>query len=184
VQDALGASRVLDLEGAAVGRAAAWLITNCEGAALHRDRLRHRFDDFDPDTRDRFIAGNLLPAGWYYRAQAVRGWWRGQMSRVFREVDLIIAPATPCTAPLLGTRTLRVAGQEQALRPNLGLFTQPFSAIGLPVCSVPLRDRESGLPIGVQLVAAPWREDLCLRAARHLESIGTTLSSLPGQAAV
>ena len=183
VQSALGASSVIDLEGAAAGRAAAFLITNCEGGALHRDRLRHRLDDFDPDTRDRLIAGNLLPAGWYHRAQAVRGWWRDQMDAVFREVDLIIAPATPCPAPELGTRVLRLAGKDQLLRPNLGLFTQPFSAIGLPVCSAPLEDRESGLPIGVQLVAAPWREDICLRAAHHLESIGTTLSSPPDLAA-
>ncbi|MEM1112526.1 MAG: AtzE family amidohydrolase [Pseudomonadota bacterium] len=179
VSAALGVEQALQLEGAAEGRAAAYLITNAEGGALHRERLQRRLIDFDPDTRDRFIAGNLLPAGWYQRAQAVRARWRQQMAEVFGQVDIIVAPATPCVAPYLGAQTLRINGKDEALRPNLGLFTQPFSAIGLPVCSVPLADPDSGLPIGVQLVAAPWREDLCLRVAAFLESSGVTLASSP-----
>ena len=94
------------------------------------------------------------------------------MLEVFKDVDVIIAPCTPCSAPLLGTKVLRVNGEDQLLRPNLGLFTQPFSAIGLPVCSVPLMSKRSELPIGVQVVAAPWREDLCLRVAHTLEQRG------------
>lgn len=178
VCEALGVERELPLEGADAGRSAAYLITNAEGAALHRERLRGRAADFDSDTRDRFLAGNLWPAGWYVRAQAVRRWWLEQMLEVFREVDLIIAPATPCQAPLVGTRTLEVRGEELPLRPNLGLFTQPFSAIGLPVACVPLQHPD-GLPIGVQLVAAPWREDICLRAAHVLEQMGVSASGRP-----
>ncbi len=181
VASALGARQTLALEGADAGRSAAYLITNAEGAALHVDRLRQRPQDFDRDTRERFLAGCLWPAQWYVRAQAVRRWWLEQMLETFREVDLIIAPATPCTAPLVGTRTLKVRGEEQLLRPNLGLFTQPFSAIGLPVVSVPLLSAASQLPIGVQLVAPPWREDLCLRAARELERQGVTLATPPAQ---
>ncbi|MFV8816283.1 AtzE family amidohydrolase [Haliea sp. E17] len=181
VASALGAQTRLPMTGADEGRSAAYLITNAEGAALHRQRLQTRLPDFDADTRDRFLAGSLWPAGWYVRAQAVRRWWLDQMLAVFREVDLVIAPATPCCAPLVGTRTLNVRGEEQLLRPNLGLFTQPFSAIGLPVVSVPLLSPASGLPIGVQLVAPPWREDLCLRAARALELQGVTLAGGPPQ---
>ncbi|MCY4213588.1 MAG: AtzE family amidohydrolase [Gammaproteobacteria bacterium] len=172
VADALGARQSLVLDGAAQGRAAAYLITNGEGAALHRQRLLSRPEDFDIDTRDRFLAGCLLPAAWLLRAQAVRRWWQAKMLEAFATVDVIAAPCTPCSAPLLGAKTLRIDGEDQPLRPNLGLFTQPFSAIGLPVCSVPLRSAATGLPIGVQLVAPPWREDLCLRAAAALEALG------------
>jgi len=51
------------------------------------------------------------------------------------------------------------------------MLTQPISFLGLPVVSVPLTTA-SGLPIGVQLIAPPWREDLCLRAAWALEQRG------------
>lgn len=169
---ALGATREEPLPGAAAGRAAAYLVTNAEGAALHGRHLRERVDDFDPDTRDRFLAGALLPAGWYLRAQAARRAWREEMAALFRRTDLLVAPCTPCPAPALGTRYLDLAGRRELLRPNLGLFTQPFSCIGLPAASVPLWLPGEALPIGVQLVAAPWREDLCLRAAQVLADAG------------
>ena len=93
------------------------------------------------------------------------------MLALFDEVDVILAPATPCPAPLLGQRTLRLGAEEVPLRPNLGLFTQPTSCIGLPVAVTPLEGPD-GLPIGVQIITAPWREDLCLRTAAALEAAG------------
>ena len=63
---------------------------------------------------------------------------------------------------------LRIDGRDLPLRPNLGLLAQPFSCIGLPIVTVPVL-APGELPIGVQIVASPWREDLALRAAAHLE---------------
>lgn len=175
---ALGARDTVEAPGAAIGRAAAYLITNAESSAFHLDRLRTRADDFDPDTRDRFLAGALLPAAWVVRAQAARRWWAAQMAALLADWDLLIAPATPVTAPLLGQRTLQIDGQTVALRPNLGLYTQPISCIGLPVAAVPL-PTQSGLPIGVQLIAAPWCEHRCLAAAWALEQAGVARAALP-----
>ena len=62
-------------------------------------------------------------------------------------------------------------GVTLPLRPNLGVFTQPVSFIGLPVVAVPVRV-DDWLPLGVQVIAAPWREDLALRVARALEASG------------
>lgn len=95
VAKALGATQTAVLDGAPIARGAAFLITNAESATLHLDRLRMRADDFDPDTRDRFLAGAMLPAAWYVQAQRARRWFHDEMMRVFDEVDLIIAPATP-----------------------------------------------------------------------------------------
>jgi len=175
---ALGAAREVVLDGVEAGRAAAFVITNVESSRFHLDRLRTRIDDFDPDTRDRFLAGALLPGGWYVRAQEVRRWWARRFAAVFADVDVLIAPATPCSAPLIGQRTLELDGAEVLLRPNLGLFTQPVSCAGLPVVCAPV-GREGELPIGVQLIAAPWREDLCLRAAQALEAAGVALARPP-----
>lgn len=170
VAAALGADREVEITGAEAGRAAAFVITNVESARLHLANLRARPGDFDPDTRDRFLAGALLPAAWYARAQQARRWYHDAVMRLFREVDVLIAPATPFPAPRVGQKTVAIRGAEVLLRPNIGLFTQPVSAIGLPVCAVPVTG--GALPIGVQVIAAPWREDLCLRVARELEARG------------
>jgi aspartyl-tRNA(Asn)/glutamyl-tRNA(Gln) amidotransferase subunit A len=172
VAKALDASRTITVPEAATARAAAFIITMAEGASLHLERLRQRPDDFDPDVRDRLLAGLMLPAGWVDRAQKVRRVYREAVLKLFDEVDVIIAPATPMKAPKLGQKTALFGGVEMPIRPNLGIFTQPISFIGLPVCAVPVWLEGEDLPLGVQVIAAPWREDICLRIAHRLETEG------------
>ncbi|TXN33390.1 AtzE family amidohydrolase [Methylobacterium sp. WL19] len=167
----LGSKRRVEIPEAARARAAAYLITAAEGAALHLDRLRTRAADFDPAVRDRLIAGAMIPAPFVERAQRFRRWYRAAMLDLFREVDIILAPSTPCRAPRSGQVTFELDGVTLPVRANIGVFTQPISFIGLPVVAVPVR-LDDGLPLGVQVIAAPWREDLALRVARHLERNG------------
>lgn len=171
VAKALGATKTVVLPQAAAARAAAYVITAIEGAQLHLPRLRTRPQDFDPDTRERFMAGALLPGAWYVKAQRFRRQYRAQVLKLFEEVDVILAPATPCTAPKLGQTMMTLDGVELAVRANLGIYTQPISFIGLPVAVAPLQ-RPGGLPIGVQLIAKPYNEQAALRVAAHLEKIG------------
>ncbi|GJD35147.1 AtzE family amidohydrolase [Methylobacterium aerolatum] len=171
VADALGAPGRIEIPEAARARAAAYLISAAEGAALHLDRLRHRAGDFDPAVRDRLIAGAMLPAPFVERAQRFRRWYRAAVLDLFRDVDVILAPATPVRAPRGGQTTFVLGGVELPVRPNIGIYTQPISFIGLPVVAVPVWP-DDGLPLGVQVIAAPWREDLALRVARHLEREG------------
>ncbi len=178
VLTALPAARDVSLEGVEAGRAAAYLITNAESSAWHLPRLRADAGAFDPDTRDRFLAGALLPAAWIAKAQRVRRWWLGQLMRAFQDVDLLVCPATPFSAPRIGQKTIELAGREVLLRPNLGLLAQPFSCVGLPVVTVPVF-APGEAPIGVQLIAPPWREDLALAAAHHLEQAGIAAAHLP-----
>jgi aspartyl-tRNA(Asn)/glutamyl-tRNA(Gln) amidotransferase subunit A len=166
----LGASARASLPEAARARAAAFCITAFEGGQLHRRDLRDRPQDFDPATRPRLIAGALQPAAVIYQAQRFRAWFHAQALRVFETFDLLLAPATPCTAPLVGQKTMVIGGVEMPVRPNLGLYTQPISFIGLPVVCVPVVS--AGLPRGVQIIAAPGREALALAAAAQLERDG------------
>ena len=175
VAAALGTTRLVELPEVERARAAAFLISCGEGGALHLDDLRTRAHDFDPMTRDRFLANALVPAAWVMRAQRVRHWFARRVARAFETVDVLIAPATPCTAPPIGTQWLEIGGKRLPARASLGLLTQPISCIGLPVVTVPLwglNPAAPHLPIGVQLIAAPWREDLCLRVAATLEAQG------------
>ena len=172
VAKALKAERMVELPGAGIARAAAYLITMTEGAALHLDRLRARGDDYDPDVRDRLIAGAMLPGVWSVRAQKYRRLFREEALKLFAEVDVLLAPATPCRAPASGQKTFVLDGQEMLVRPNIGIFTQPISFIGLPVVAAPVWTAGEKLPIGVQVIAPAWREDLALRVARELEREG------------
>ncbi len=178
VVKALGVERRIELPEAARARAAAFVITAAEGGNLHLPDLKQRPQDFDPATRDRLLAGALAPAAWVIQAQRFRAWYRARMAELFGDVDIVIAPATPYVAPLLGQETAVVDGVEIPVRPNLGVYTQPISFIGLPVLVVPL-PRPGGMPIGVQLIAAPWREDLLFRVADALERLGVAQAPLP-----
>jgi amidase/aspartyl-tRNA(Asn)/glutamyl-tRNA(Gln) amidotransferase subunit A len=198
VAQALGTRITLELPEVEAARAAAFVITNAEGAALHLPDLRRRAHDFEPLSRDRFLAGALLPAAWVLQAQRVRQRFARAVAQLFRDVDVLLAPATPCAAPEIGSEWLDLDGRRLPMRPSLGLLTQPISCIGLPVCAVPVwPDRAApgaepppaaaspaggqrsgaaasagALPIGVQVIAAPWREDLVLRVAHALETAG------------
>jgi amidase/aspartyl-tRNA(Asn)/glutamyl-tRNA(Gln) amidotransferase subunit A len=175
---ALSVKRSVELPAADLGRAAAFLISGCEGGALHLPNLRARRESMEPLSRDRFLAGALLPAAWYVQAQRVRAWYRDQVRSLFTDVDVLIAAATPCAATPLGAEWLELNGQQLPLRPSMGLLTQPLSCIGLPVIAAPVA-QPAGLPIGVQIIAAPWREDLCFRVAAVLEAQGVAVSLLP-----
>ena len=172
VARALGAEGEIDIPEAARARAAAYVITSAEGANLHFDRISTRPGDYDPDTRDRFLAGTMVPAVWVQQAQRFRSWFREAMRKIFEEVDILLAPATPFSALPSGTKTITLDGVTMPARPNIGLFTQPVSFIGLPVVAVPVWLESAALPIGVQVIAPAWREDLALRVANELERAG------------
>jgi AtzE family amidohydrolase len=177
VANALGTSRVVEIPEATRARAAAYVITTCEGASLHLDRLRQRPTDFDPAVRDRLIAGAMVPGVLVDRAQKFRRWYRARVLELFKSVDVIIAPATPCVAPKLGQVNFVLDGVEVPVRANIGIHTQPISFIGLPVVAVPIP--LDPMPIGVQIIAAPWREDIALRVAHALERAGVAAAPRP-----
>jgi len=171
VADALDVTESVTIPEAHRARAAAFVITACEGANLHLEKLRSRPQDFDPATRDRFLAGALIPSNWYIQAQRFRRWYRDKVEEIFQKVDVILAPTTPISAPFIGQQTMILDGEEILVRPHLGLFTQPLSFIGLPVLSVPIQ-RPNTLPLGVQLIGAPYNEAVILRVGSVLETKG------------
>ncbi|MCA3130831.1 MAG: AtzE family amidohydrolase [Rhodocyclaceae bacterium] len=165
----LGELPVAQVPHTELARASAFLITAAEGGALHGRTVRAHYDRFEPHSRDRFLAGALTPAAWYLRAQRFRSWFRHQLEGLFEQFDVLLAPATPVTATLLGQERMDVNGIALPLRPSMGLLTQPISFAGLPVAVAPVAGPGQA-PSGVQIIAAPWREDLCLRVAAHLEN--------------
>src|SRR5262249_55558088 len=129
VAAALGATTEIELPEAKRARAAAYVIPGAGGGALHPAGLRARARDFDPAVRDRLIAGAMIPAAHVVKAQKFRRWYREQVLALFAKVDAMLAPATPCIAPLIGQKTFVLDGVELPVRPNLGIYTQPISFI-------------------------------------------------------
>jgi len=179
VAKALEVTREIAIPEDARARAAAFVITSSEGGALHLERLRSRTRDFDPVVRDRLIAGAMVPAPLVVKAQKFRRWYRLEVLKLFQTVDAILAPATPFTAPRIGQQTMLLDGREVPLRPNIGIYTQPISFIGLPVVVVPVP--LVPMPIGVQIIAAPWREDIALSIAYALERSGAVAAQRPAE---
>ena len=165
---ALGARNAVEIPEAARAMAAAIVITRSESSQLHLPNLRARPYDFDPLIRDRLLANTMVPASWYLQAQRFRRWHRRQLLKLFESVDVILAPATPCPAHLIGEETITLNSSKVPARAAAGLLTAPLSLVGPPVICAPM-GMLAGLPVGLQIIAAPWREDLCFRVARTLE---------------
>jgi AtzE family amidohydrolase len=163
----LGSAKTVEIPDAAKGRGAAFVITASEGAQLHLPNMRKRMQDFEPVIHDRLLAGALIPAAWYIRAQRVRRVYYRKVMELFQSVDVILAPATPWPATRIGQEKMVFKNKEILVRPNTGMLTQPISCIGLPVVCAPVGEVE-GMPVGMQVIAAPWREDLCFRVAGAL----------------
>ena len=166
----LDARETVELPEVDRARSAAYVMTAGEGGARHLPELRRRALAFDPATRDRLLAGALMPASHYLAAAAFRETFRAAVARVFEDVDVLIAPCVGDVAPPIHDPLVTVDGERVLARAHLGLFTQPLSFVGLPVIAAPLR--REGLPLGIQLVGAPGAEATVFALARRLERDG------------
>jgi AtzE family amidohydrolase len=174
----LGVSLRTEVPAAGLARAAAMLVTAVEGAELHLPDLIARAADFDPKTRARFLAGALVPGVWYTHAQRFRRWYCRELAALFRNVDVVLTPVTPYPAFPIDQAFVELDGRKLPAAGHLGVYTQPLSFAGLPALAAPVV--QSGpLPLGVQIVAAPWREDLVIRVAAAAEQLGLLRSPYP-----
>jgi aspartyl-tRNA(Asn)/glutamyl-tRNA(Gln) amidotransferase subunit A len=171
VAEALHAEDGVVLQHAEAGRSAAFCLTAVEGGRLHVEDLKLRLDGFDPAVGVRLLAGALLPENLEAAVLAVRRRLLAEAVQTFARYDVLVAPVTAWPAPEIGQQETQWDGQTVSVRKSLGVYTQPLSFIGVPIISAPVAVPQ-GLPIGVQLIAAPGREDLAFAAAARLERMG------------
>ncbi|MDW8212188.1 MAG: amidase [Roseiflexaceae bacterium] len=139
------------------------LMTTSDAAAFHRDRLRTHPEKFGADVLARMERGATFTSTEYILARRFQSEWRRHLERLFEQFDLLLTPTTPITAPVIeGLDSVEAARQ-------LTRCTAPFNLAGLPALSLPCGVSAAGLPIGLQIVAAPWREARVLRAGRAFE---------------
>lgn len=138
-------------------------IISADAAAYHRDDLREHADDIGTDVLERLRAGVSVTGTDYARARRDRDALRRAWIELLREYDVIATPTTRIAAPP------REGEDAIAAAARLTANTSPFNLTGLPALSVPCGFTASGLPVGLQLAAGPWREATLLRAARAYE---------------
>ncbi len=170
VMAAVGDDARLDLSDAEAARSAAFLITASHGAALHLATLKTRAMEYDPAVRDRLLAGAVLPSAVVLKALEFARRWRRKVLAAFEDYDVLLAPATPVTAPGIDDGTILMDGKPVSARANLGIYAQAIG-LALPVVvSAPLM--KSGLPLGVQFIVAPGRESILFDLLQSLEDKG------------
>lgn len=131
--------------------------------------MKTRQDGFGPEVKRRIMLGTYVLSAGYYdayygKAQAVRTLVCRDFAAAFREVDLIVTPATPTPAFRLGEKS------EDPLQMYLSdIFTISANLAGLPAIALPCGFSTTGLPIGVQLIGRAFEEETVLRAAHAYE---------------
>jgi len=139
------------------------LITQADGAVVHRDRLREHPEMFGDDVRRRLEIGAATTVADYVLARRTQLEVRRRLEELFDSHELLLLPTTPVSAPAIQGYD----GVAQAGR--LTPFTAPFNLAGLPALSVPCGFSREGLPIGLQIVSGAWREADVLNAGHAFE---------------
>jgi aspartyl-tRNA(Asn)/glutamyl-tRNA(Gln) amidotransferase subunit A len=139
------------------------LMTQSDGAAVHRDRLREHPEMFGDDIRRRLEDGTKTALTEYILARRTQAEVKKKFEQFFESYDFLITPTTPIAAPTIeGHDAVEQAGR-------LTRFTAPFNLAGLPVLSLPCGFTKEGLPIGLQIVSRAWGDAKVLNAGYAFE---------------
>ena len=167
--------RLPDMEAvAAVGR----MILLCEASAMMEPHLRNR-GQFGADVLALLDQGRLVAATDYIQAQRLRKKMQREFAAVWRDVDCLIAPATPTAAPRVGENKVRLGGREEDVRILTTRLVRGFNVLGLPSLAMPCGLTAAGLPVGLQIVGPAMEEALVLRVGAAMEDGGVGIPPCP-----
>jgi aspartyl-tRNA(Asn)/glutamyl-tRNA(Gln) amidotransferase subunit A len=139
------------------------LMTQSDGAAVHRERLKEHSELFGEDIRRRLEEGANIPLRDYILARRTQAEIRKRLELFFETHDFLITPTTPIAAPTIeGHDAVEQAGR-------LTRFTAPFNLAGLPALSLPCGFTKAGLPIGLQIISRAWGESKVLNLGHAFE---------------
>jgi aspartyl-tRNA(Asn)/glutamyl-tRNA(Gln) amidotransferase subunit A len=138
-------------------------IVASEALAYHAPWMRSRPQDYQPDVRERLRLGAFVNGAHYVRAQQIRALVTREVDEALARRDVLLAPATPLVAPLLGEREAALGDGPSDVRAALLRCTRPFNFSGHPACAAPCGFTPGGLPIGLQIVGRPFDEATVLR---------------------
>src|SRR5664280_1872934 len=158
--------------------AIARIVLLSEASAVAEPFMQNR-GQFGPDVLALLDQGRLVPATDYINAQRLRRKMRREFEQVWKEVDCLIAPATPTPAPRIGDATIRLGGRDEDVRLASTRLVRCFNAVSYPALSLPCGLSASGLPVGMQIVGPAFEEALLLRIGAALEDGGVGIPACP-----
>ena len=147
------------------------LILLPEATAVHRQRLKDRRADIGPDVLALLDQGQFVLAADYLDAQRRRRQLIETLRGVLDQVDVIVTPATPNTAPKIGETTVEIGGQKEDARLAATRFVRALNMAGVPALSVPCGVDSKGLPIGLQIFGRAFDEATVLLVGHAYETV-------------
>ncbi|PYT15358.1 MAG: Asp-tRNA(Asn)/Glu-tRNA(Gln) amidotransferase GatCAB subunit A [Acidobacteria bacterium] len=179
---ALGATivdvRVPDIDALnVVGR----VLLLSEAVSVLRPHLGRRAD-FGTDVLALLDQGRLIPAADYLDAQRLRRIFIHEFSKLWTQADCVFTPATPIAAPKIGQTTVQIGAATDDTRLATTRFARGINVLGVPALAMPCGFTQAGLPIGLQILAAPLQEDRLLRIGAAIEDALGVISRRPNVA--
>jgi aspartyl-tRNA(Asn)/glutamyl-tRNA(Gln) amidotransferase subunit A len=133
-------------------------IVRSEAASTHEQLLQAKSSAYGPKLRDLVQMGELIDASTYLRARRIRRHYQRDMVRLFEHFDVLLTPGAPGPAP---------AGMAT----GDPVMQAPWTLADFPTMTLPLALASNGLPLGIQLTAAPLHEGLLLEVAKGIEEV-------------
>ncbi|MGB7496353.1 MAG: amidase [Candidatus Acidiferrum sp.] len=153
----------------AAGNQIAWV----EATMYHQQAgwFPDHVSEYSEDVYKRLELGTKVTAVEYLKAQAIRDKFKQQLLEVFSasELDALVVPTTPIAAPRIGEASVTINGESHPTRGLLLRLNRPANLAGIPAISVPCGLTSTGLPVGLQFIAAWTEEALLLEIAREFE---------------
>ena len=175
-------AKVVDVEIPDVETAfhAAAVLMVSEAAAVHEKNIRENAQDFDPAVLERIRPGFFISATSYIQALRFREQWTKQICKeVYGQVDLVLSAATPVPAALHSQSTGTVRGKEVEIRTLMISLTRLWNFLGGPSTAFPSGMSEEGLPLGAQIMGAPFADHHTLAFVHQLEKTGVVKVEVP-----
>ncbi len=153
---------------------------SAEAATIHRDWLRTRAADYQPQVRRRIEVGLYQPSTRYIEVISLRErYTRAFVEGALGEVDALIVPTMPIPAPRLEEIGLGADARMVELVMRISAMTRPISFLGLPALSVPCGFTAAGLPMAFQLIGRPFAEATLLRLGHAYQTATAWWRRLP-----
>jgi aspartyl-tRNA(Asn)/glutamyl-tRNA(Gln) amidotransferase subunit A len=134
---------------------------------------------FGSDVLKRLDQGRLIPATDYINAQRIRRKFRAEFDKLWDDVDCILTPTTPNTAPAVGENTIRLGGRDEDARLATTRLVRGINVLGIPALSIPCGLSASGLPVGLQILGSPFDEATVLKVGAAMEDGGVGIPPCP-----
>ena len=171
--------RDVTIAGAAEAVAGLFGFVLAEAQDIHARALEQRPQDFGADVRA-VLQGPAPATAALMRGLRAIDAWTAACRSALEEVDVLVTPTTPITAPLIGEERVRYGGIEESVLMAMIRCTGPFNANHLPALSLPCGFTAAGMPVGLQVIGRPFDEATVVQAGHAYEQATGWHLRVPG----